>query len=41
MARLTDQYAVDDLRDADMRAGYWIVEDPTLPEILDWIQYHL
>ncbi|OGM49720.1 hypothetical protein ABOM_001882 [Aspergillus bombycis] len=41
MARLTDQYALDDLRAADTRAGYWTVEDPTLPEILDWIQHHL
>ncbi|KAB8274615.1 hypothetical protein BDV30DRAFT_248420 [Aspergillus minisclerotigenes] len=41
MARVTDQYTVDDLRAADTRAGYWTEEDPSLPEILDWIHDHL
>ncbi|KAB8226563.1 hypothetical protein BDV33DRAFT_197558 [Aspergillus novoparasiticus] len=41
MARVTDQYAVDDLRAADTRAGYWTEEDPSLSEILDWIHDHL
>ncbi|KAE8372477.1 hypothetical protein BDV26DRAFT_285935 [Aspergillus bertholletiae] len=41
MAQVTDQYVVDDLRAADTRAGYWLEEDPTLPDILGWIHHHL
>ncbi|KAE8168369.1 hypothetical protein BDV40DRAFT_294910 [Aspergillus tamarii] len=41
MARVTDQYVVDDLRTADTRAGYWTEEDPSLSEVLDWIRHHL
>ncbi|KAL2222908.1 hypothetical protein M432DRAFT_635544 [Thermoascus aurantiacus ATCC 26904] len=38
LANVTDQYVVSDLRAADVRAGHWLDEDPSLSTILDWIQ---
>lgn len=38
LARITDQYIVADLRAADVRAGYWLGDDPSLETILRYIQ---
>lgn len=40
LAQITDQYVVSDLRTADLRAGHWIDDDPSLATILRWIQTH-
>ncbi|CAG7985628.1 unnamed protein product [Penicillium olsonii] len=37
LARITDTYAVSDLRAADMRAGHWLDDDPSLDAIRRWI----
>lgn len=37
LARITDQYAVSDLRAADTRAGHWLDDDPSLEAIRRWI----
>ncbi|EHY58334.1 hypothetical protein HRR83_007303 [Exophiala dermatitidis] len=36
--QITDQYVVNDLRNADRRKGYWLDEDPTLDRMLAWIR---
>ncbi|KAJ5211707.1 uncharacterized protein N7498_003353 [Penicillium cinerascens] len=38
LARVTDQYVVADLRTADLRAGHWLEDDPSLDMIRRWIQ---
>ncbi|EYE94643.1 uncharacterized protein EURHEDRAFT_81380 [Aspergillus ruber CBS 135680] len=40
LAQITDQYVVSDLRTADLRAGHWLDDDPSLATILRWIQMH-
>lgn len=40
LAQVTDQHVVADLRAADMRAGHWLNDDPSLPAILNWIRSH-
>lgn len=37
----SDQLVALDLREADVRAGYWVDEDPPLPSIQAWIQLEL
>lgn len=37
LARITDTYAVSDLRAADMRAGHWLDDDPSLEAIRRWV----
>lgn len=37
LARITDHYAVSDLRAADVRAGHWLDDDPSLEAIHRWI----
>ncbi|PGH32573.1 hypothetical protein GX50_04607 [[Emmonsia] crescens] len=34
---ITDNFVVNDLLSADMRAGYWLGDDPPLSTILSWI----
>lgn len=38
LARVTDQHVVADLRSADLRAGHWLDDDPSLDTIRRWIQ---
>lgn len=38
LARVTDQHVVADLRAADLRAGHWLDDDPSLDTMLRWIQ---
>lgn len=38
LARVTDQYVVADLRAADLRAGHWLDDDPSLDMMRRWIQ---
>ncbi|BDD56977.1 hypothetical protein MPDQ_002869 [Monascus purpureus] len=38
LAQITDQHVLADLRAADMRAGYWVNEDPSLNSIIRWIR---
>jgi hypothetical protein len=38
LSEVTDTRVMNDLRAADQRAGYWLSEDPSLADILDWIQ---
>ncbi|KAK5687982.1 hypothetical protein LTS12_028951, partial [Elasticomyces elasticus] len=40
LAQITDQYVVSDLRAADLRAGHWLDDDPSLPIVLQWIRTH-
>ncbi|KAJ5793626.1 hypothetical protein N7457_000225 [Penicillium paradoxum] len=40
LARITDQHVVADLRAADMRAGHWVDDDPSLEAIRRWIAGH-
>ncbi|KAE8382620.1 hypothetical protein BDV26DRAFT_305660 [Aspergillus bertholletiae] len=40
LAQVTDQHVVADLRAADMRAGHWLDDDPSLSVMLSWIQSH-
>lgn len=40
LAQITDQYVMSDLRTADLRAGHWLDDDPSLATILRWIQTH-
>ncbi|KAL2002719.1 hypothetical protein VTN02DRAFT_6102 [Thermoascus thermophilus] len=40
LANVTDQYVVSDLRAADVRAGHWLDEDPSLSTILSYIRSH-
>ncbi|KAJ6093263.1 hypothetical protein N7486_008552 [Penicillium sp. IBT 16267x] len=37
LARVTDQHVVADLRAADLRAGHWLDDDPSLDTIRRWI----
>jgi hypothetical protein len=37
LARITDNYVVSDLRAADVRAGHWLDDDPSLEAIRRWI----
>lgn len=37
LARFTDQHVVADLRAADLRAGHWVDDDPSLEAIRRWI----
>ncbi|KAJ5095377.1 hypothetical protein NUU61_004733 [Penicillium alfredii] len=38
LAHITDQHVVADLRAADLRAGHWLDDDPSLDTIRRWIQ---
>ncbi|KAJ5290538.1 uncharacterized protein N7443_010791 [Penicillium atrosanguineum] len=38
LARITDQHVVADLRNADLRAGHWLDDDPSLELIKRWVQ---
>lgn len=38
LARVTDQHVVADLRAADLRAGHWLDDDPSLDTMQRWIQ---
>lgn len=38
LARVTDQHVVADLRTADLRAGHWLDDDPSLDMIRRWVQ---
>lgn len=38
LSRVTDQHVVADLRAADLRAGHWLDDDPSLDSIRRWIQ---
>ncbi|KAJ5493087.1 hypothetical protein N7539_001833 [Penicillium diatomitis] len=38
LARITDRYIVADLRAADVRAGHWLGDDPSLETILRYLQ---
>lgn len=40
LSQVTNQHVVADLRAADMRAGHWLDEDPSLEMILNWIRAH-
>lgn len=37
LARVTDQHVVADLRAADLRAGHWVDDDPSLEAIRRWV----
>ncbi|KXG48879.1 uncharacterized protein PGRI_027490 [Penicillium griseofulvum] len=37
LARFTDQHVVADLRAADLRAGHWLDDDPSLEAIRRWV----
>lgn len=37
LARVTDHYVVADLRAADLRAGHWLGEDPSLDTMRCWM----
>ncbi|KAJ5561432.1 hypothetical protein N7535_004101 [Penicillium sp. DV-2018c] len=37
LARITDSYVHADLRAADLRAGHWVEDDPSLEVIQAWI----
>jgi hypothetical protein len=37
LVNITDQFIYADLREADLRAGHWVDEDPPLATILLWI----
>ncbi|OQD63314.1 hypothetical protein PENPOL_c009G07563 [Penicillium polonicum] len=37
LARFTDQHVVADLRAADLRAGHWFDDDPSLEAINRWV----
>ncbi|KAJ5891855.1 uncharacterized protein N7473_008083 [Penicillium subrubescens] len=37
LGRITDQHVVADLRAADLRAGHWLDDDPSLAVIQRWI----
>ncbi|OJJ51593.1 hypothetical protein ASPZODRAFT_138668 [Penicilliopsis zonata CBS 506.65] len=41
LASISDQHVVADLRAADLRAGHWLDDDPSLNEILHWSQMRL
>lgn len=38
LARITDQHVVSDLRSADLRAGHWVDDDPSLDAVRRWVQ---
>jgi hypothetical protein len=38
LARVTDQHVIADLRAADLRAGHWLDDDPSLDTIRRWVQ---
>lgn len=38
LARVTDQHVIADLRAADLRAGHWLDDDPSLDTIQRWSQ---
>ncbi|BCS22771.1 uncharacterized protein APUU_30996A [Aspergillus puulaauensis] len=40
LAQISNQHVVADLRAADVRAGHWLDDDPTLDAILSWIRSH-
>ncbi|KAL8641192.1 MAG: hypothetical protein Q9228_001973 [Teloschistes exilis] len=40
LAAVTDARIVNDFRQADTQAGYWLVDDPPLATILNWIRSH-
>ncbi|KAL9585603.1 MAG: hypothetical protein Q9212_001425 [Teloschistes hypoglaucus] len=38
LAAVTDARIINDFRQADTQAGYWLVDDPLLATILNWIR---
>ncbi|KAL8726306.1 MAG: hypothetical protein Q9181_006105 [Wetmoreana brouardii] len=38
LAAITDTRIIDDFRQADTQAGYWLQDDPPLATILNWIR---
>lgn len=38
LAAITDQHVVSDLRAADVRAGHWLNDDPSLATMLNYIR---
>ncbi|KAL8630141.1 hypothetical protein Q9189_004145 [Teloschistes chrysophthalmus] len=38
LAAVTDARIINDFRQADTQAGYWLVDDPPLATILNWIR---
>lgn len=38
LARITDQHVVADLRAADLRAGHWLDDDPSLEAMRRYMQ---
>ncbi|KAJ9293078.1 hypothetical protein DTO271G3_8213 [Paecilomyces variotii] len=38
LASITDQHVVSDLRTADVRAGHWLDDDPSLATILNYVR---
>ena len=40
IANATDERIVHALRTKDLQAGFWLVDDPTLPAVLGWIRSH-
>ncbi|PGH18914.1 hypothetical protein AJ80_04333 [Polytolypa hystricis UAMH7299] len=38
LSQITDDHIMNDLRSADVRAGHWLNEDPSLSTILNWIR---
>lgn len=41
LAAITDSRIINDFRTADQQNRYWLVEDPTLQQILGWIRANL
>ncbi|GAD99015.1 conserved hypothetical protein [Paecilomyces variotii No. 5] len=40
LTSITDQHVASDLRAADVRAGHWLDDDPSLATIMDYIRSH-
>ncbi|KAL1857795.1 hypothetical protein Plec18170_003019 [Paecilomyces lecythidis] len=40
LTNITDQHVVSDLRAADIRAGHWLEDDPSLATIMGYIRSH-
>ncbi|KAL2866979.1 uncharacterized protein BJX67DRAFT_109543 [Aspergillus lucknowensis] len=40
LAQISNHHVIADLRAADVRAGHWLDDDPTLDAILSWIRSH-
>ncbi|KAL4884829.1 hypothetical protein BJY04DRAFT_215277 [Aspergillus karnatakaensis] len=40
LAQISNSHVVADLRAADVRAGHWLDDDPSMDAILSWIRSH-